>query len=98
MPSLKTTFKSAHLQAMAQGQDCIACGADDGTVVLAHRNEHKARASGIDVWALELCAKCHLDYYDQGGALREDKRRFFNDHYPAQVLRWIGRGLLKVMA
>ena len=97
MPSLKTTFKSAHLQAMAQGQDCIACGADDGTVVLAHRNEHKARASGIDVWALELCAMCHA-WYDQGSASKEDKQRFFNDNYPAQVLRWIGRGLLKVMA
>jgi hypothetical protein len=79
---------------MAQGQDCVACGSDHG-VVLAHRNEHKARASGIDVWALELCFACH-QWFDQGPAPREEKRRFFNDHYPQQVLRWIERGLLKV--
>ena len=96
MPSLKTSFKSAYLQQMAEGQDCVACGADDGTVVLAHRNEHKARASGIDIWALDLCAKCH-GWYDQGGADNEEKRRFFNDNYPKQVMRWIARGLIKVM-
>ena len=92
------TFKSRHLQRMAEGQSCIACGAEDGTITLAHRNEHKARASGIDVWALELCNRCHIEFYDQGKASREDKRRFFNDHYPEQVLRWISRGLLKVTA
>ena len=82
---------------MAEGQTCVACGAEDYTTVLAHRNEHKARASGIDVWALDLCAKCHA-WYDSGSTEREEKRRFFNDHYPAQVLRWIHRGLIKVMA
>ena len=91
------TFKSRHLQRMANGQSCIACGAEDGTIVLAHRNEHKARASGIDIWALELCYRCHAEY-DQGKMSKEEKRRFFNDFYPQQVLRWINRGLLKVTA
>jgi len=88
-------FKSANLQRMANGQSCVACGADDGSTVLAHRNEYKARASGIDVWALELCARCHANY-DQGGATRQEKRDFFNAHFPEQILRWINRGLLIV--
>ena len=87
------SFKSANLKRMAEGQACIACNADDGSTVLAHRNEYKARASGIDVWALELCARCHA-WYDQSGATRVEKREFFNQHYPEQVLRWLNRGLL----
>lgn len=88
------TFKSAHLQRMAEGQGCIVCGSEHG-VVLAHRNEHKARASKIDVWALDLCYSHHV-WYDQGPASREEKRAFFNEHFPNQVLRWINRGLLKL--
>mgnify|MGYP006269197257 CR=1 FL=1 len=82
---------------MAKDQSCIACGTDDGTVVLAHRNEHKSRAAGLDFWALELCNTCHREY-DQGKSSREEKRRFFNDHYPAQILRWVERGVMKVCA
>jgi hypothetical protein len=89
------SFKSNVLKRKAEGQSCIACGAEDGTVVLAHRNEHKARASGIDVWALELCYRCHVSY-DQGNMSRDEKRRFFNDLFPDQVLRWINRGLLVI--
>lgn len=90
-----SAFKSAHLARMAEGQGCVACGSEHG-VVLAHRNEYKARASGIDVWALELCFACH-SVYDQGSSMtQEERRRFFNDHYPAQVLRWVHRGLLTV--
>lgn len=91
-----SAFKSAHLTRMAEGQDCVACGADDYTTVCAHRNEYKARASGIDVWSLDLCAKCH-QWYDQGPASQEEKRAFFNEHYPKQVLRWIHRGVLKLI-
>lgn len=87
-------LKTAHLARLANGQDCVACGNDDGTVVLAHRNEHKSRASGLDFWALELCHRCHT-WLDQGPATREEKRAFFNEHYPNQVLRWVNRGVLK---
>lgn len=90
-------MKTAHLARMARDQSCIACGAEDGTIVLAHRNEHKSRAAGLDIWGLELCYRCHTQY-DQGNQTREEKRRFFNDHYPAQVLRWIERGVMKVCA
>lgn len=89
-----SAFKSAHLQRMAEGQSCLNCGSEHG-VILAHRNEHKARASGIDVWAIELCFICHREF-DQGNMTKEEKRRFFNDLYPEQVLRWINRGLLKL--
>ena len=87
-------MKTHHLSRFAKDQSCIACGTDDGTVVWAHRNEYKSRASGLDVWGLDLCYRCHRDY-DQGPATREEKRRFFNDHYPQQVLRLIERGILK---
>lgn len=88
------SFKSNVLKRKAEGQSCLNCGSEHG-VVLAHRNEHKARASGIDVWGIELCFECHREY-DQGNMSRDEKRRFFNDLFPDQVLRWINRGLLVI--
>lgn len=56
---------------MAEGQSCIRCGADDGTIVLCHYSgvwQHKfgkgMRIKGSDLAAAELCAKCHR-YFDE---------------------------------
>ncbi len=85
------------LRAAAKGERCIACLAEDGTVLLAHRNEGKGMGiKTSDVLALDLCMRCHYEY-DQGRDMsREQRRAFFNENYPRQVLRWIKKGLLKV--
>lgn len=90
-------MRYAKLRSAANGESCINCGARDGTVVLAHRNEGKGMAiKSPDYWALDLCAACHAAY-DQGRQMgREERRRFFNDLYPAQVRRWFEKGLLRV--
>ena len=55
----------------AQGQACVRCGRDDGTIVLAHYSgswQHrfgKGRGiKGSDVAAAELCYGCHV-YFDE---------------------------------
>lgn len=86
-----------NLRRAAEGESCIVCGAEDGTVVLAHRNEGKGMALKVpDFWGLDLCGCCHAEY-DQGKTLsREERRAMFNDHYPKQVERWIRKKLLTV--
>ena len=86
------------LRKAANGESCIACGRQTETTVLAHRNEGKAGGKKLmpDYLALDLCCVCHAEY-DQGHTwTREEKRAFFNEHYPKQVQRWFAKGLVKV--
>ena len=85
------------LRAAARGETCIACGAHSETVVLAHRDEGKGMGIKTpDYWALDLCIRCHTEY-DQGKTMTRDERRaFFNEHYPKQVARWIAKGLVRI--
>ena len=57
----------AGLRAFARDQSCVRCGADDGTVVLAHytgiRQHSLGKGRGIkcsDIAGAHLCHACHL--------------------------------------
>ena len=57
----------AGLRALARDQSCVRCGADDGTVVLAHytglRQHALGKGRGIkahDIAGAHLCHACHL--------------------------------------
>jgi hypothetical protein len=57
-----------NLRELARDQSCVACGARDGTVVLAHyfgprRHSYGGGMShkGHDLAGAHLCARCHLD-------------------------------------
>lgn len=81
------THRSEALRKSAQGESCVACGREDGTVVWAHRNEGKGMGlKQHDLLGLYLCQACH-SWYDQGKADRDEKRRFFEEHYPATMAR-----------
>lgn len=85
------------LRAAARDESCIACGCQDGTVVLAHRNEGKGMGlKAPDFWALDLCHRCHFQYDVGKGMCREEKRAWFNAVYPRQVERWVRKGLLVI--
>jgi hypothetical protein len=73
------TFRNRKLLNLADGQACVMCGNDDGTVVAAHSNllEHgKGRSlkahDGMHAW---LCHRCHAQY-DQGGMTKSEARDF----------------------
>lgn len=64
-------YRNKKLRDAARDEPCVACGADDGTVVLAHYTgirQHsfgKGRSiKGSDIAAAPLCLKCHA-FYDQ---------------------------------
>jgi len=65
---------------LAEGQACVMCGCDDGTVVAAHSNllEH-GKGKGIkahDGMSAWLCYRCHTEY-DQGKLMDREARRDF---------------------
>lgn len=73
-------YRNYKLLELAEGQRCVMCGADDGTVVAAHSNlgEH-GKGMGIkahDSMHAWLCYRCHTEY-DQGKNMnREQKREY----------------------
>lgn len=55
-------MKSQKLRDAANGQSCVVCGAEDGTIVLCHRNvpgHFGMDMKGPDFWAAWLCVWCH---------------------------------------
>jgi hypothetical protein len=83
-------YRSEALRRSAREQACVRCGAEDGTVVLAHSNE-SSHGKGMsikahDLLALYLCSECHR-WFDQGKASREEKRAMFRECYPITMTR-----------
>ena len=69
MRGLSSKRKLPKLREAARGQCCVMCNADDGTIVLAHRNvpgDFGMGMKGEDWWGAHLCMKCHA-YGDGGG-------------------------------
>ena len=66
---------------LARDMPCMKCGAQDGTVVMAHSNQQEhGKGMGIkahDCFTAALCHKCH-EQIDSGKAPREAKREEFN--------------------
>jgi len=84
-----------NLRAFAKGQSCVACGANDSTVVLAHyvgprRHSYGGGMSrkGHDAVGAHLCARCHaeMDTNTRDKAKRWESSEIFL-HYCA--LTWI---------
>lgn len=60
------TFRSRPYLDLCRARPCIACGADDGTIVPAHRNRGKGMAiKASDAWVIPLCHTHHA-LYDAG--------------------------------
>ena len=59
-------YRNKKLTASAKHESCVACGANDGTIVWAHSNSQKhGKGMGIkahDVFGAYLCHKCHARY------------------------------------
>lgn len=54
------TFRSRHYLDLCRPRLCIECGADDGTIVPAHRNHGKGIGHKCsDAWSIPLCVRCH---------------------------------------
>lgn len=58
--------RSEKLTQAAKGQSCVACNAEDGTIVLAHlaTSGIADRGTGTkcdDFWGAHLCHRCHYE-------------------------------------
>jgi hypothetical protein len=80
----------------AKDAPCMACGAFDGTVVAAHRNEGKGMGIKVpDYQVAYLCFRCH-SFLDSGKDMTRDQRReFWNRAYIKTVAYWFQNQVVK---
>jgi mevalonate pyrophosphate decarboxylase len=76
---------------------CAVCGADDGTVIAAHRNQGKGMGLKVsDALVAPLCFTCHQTL-DQGKDLsRDDRRDMWDQAYIRNIQNLIETGQLKI--
>ena len=71
------TYRNRKLLDRVRELPCQHCGAQDGTVCAAHRNEGKgAGIKASDALVAALCFRCH-SAVDQGKDMTRDERRDF---------------------
>ncbi len=81
---------------LCKDRPCANCGAEDGTIVPAHRNEGKGFGLKVhSALTVPLCAKCHMAL-DNGPALLETKRTEWNRWFVKHVLANVEAGLITV--
>jgi hypothetical protein len=78
---------------IARSMPCVACGADDGTIVPAHSNlQEHGRGShrrADDYAVMWLCARCHYEL-DYGTTMNREEKRDFT---LAMIVRSFGLAL-----
>jgi hypothetical protein len=92
------TYRNPEMGELLRQLPCSNCGAEDGTVVGAHRNEGKGMGTKTsDALQAALCFRCHM-FLDQGGGgmTREGRREFWNAAYIKTMQALIERGLLRI--
>lgn len=91
-------FRSPKLLKLCQLIPCQNCGADDGTVCAAHRNESKGMALKVsDAMVAALCHKCHFELDNGKNMTREERRDMWNRAYIKTIQLFIERGWLMVV-
>lgn len=72
------------------------CGANDGTIVGAHRNMGKGMALKVsDALVASLCYKCHHEYDNGMNLTREERREMWDKAYINTMQYMIENGILK---
>jgi erythromycin esterase-like protein len=96
---MRLNWRSKKLTQSAKHESCVACGADDGTIVWAHSNHTKHdKGMGIkahDLFGAYLCHRCH-DMYDNVsfGGSNEVRYQWFKEQWEASMLRACRKGYL----
>jgi hypothetical protein len=91
------TYRNPAYLLLCKGRPCIACGADDGTIVPAHRNYGKSMSmKSSDAWTIPLCVRCHSNYdsYVIGDADASDE--WFAEHFMTHIDNLLTEGRLTV--
>lgn len=81
------TYRNPKLLRLAEGQSCVNCDIQDGTIVSAHSNFGKGMGlKASDSTIMHLCFRCHTEY-DQGSKMNRYEKREFAEKMNGRTLR-----------
>ena len=90
-------FRSKKMMEACRQLPCMHCGANDGTVVGAHRNMGKGMALKVsDALVASLCYNCHHEYDNGVNLNREQKREMWDKAYINTMQYMIENKILKL--
>jgi hypothetical protein len=90
-------FRSPKLLKAVRECPCAHCGAEDGSVVAAHRNEGKGMGMKVsDALIAPLCYVCHTRLDQSQHLSREERREMWNQAYIKGIQYMIENGILEI--
>lgn len=90
-------YRSKKLLEALREIPCMHCGADDGTVCAAHRNEGKGMGlKNSDALVAALCHQCHFELDNGKELTKEDRRQMWNKAYINTMQFMIETGRLRL--
>jgi len=99
----RSHIRSRKLLDSARGESCVACGAQDMTVVAAHSNDYRdGKSFGMkaeDIYIAHLCLRCHQWYdgeYARSGTRRAEAQSWFDVMMKRTWHRLFDRGVLRI--
>lgn len=92
-----SNWQNKKLRESAKHESCVACGADDGTIVWAHSNSQKhGKGMGIkahDLFGAYLCHTCHTKF-DNGAWNKSDAEIWFKKWWERSMIIACEKGYL----
>ena len=84
------SYRNPKLKQAARNEQCVACGAHNGSTVWAHSNSQKhGKGTGIkahDLFGAFLCYHCHTEY-DSGTSMnRQEKQEWFREQWERSMI------------
>jgi len=90
-------YRNKKLLEACRDLPCMNCGANDGTVCAAHRNQGKGMGlKNSDALVAALCHKCHFELDNGKDLSKEDRRYMWDQAYIRTVQTMIENNILKL--
>jgi nitrite reductase/ring-hydroxylating ferredoxin subunit len=90
-------YRNKKLLEACRDLPCMNCGANDGTVCAAHRNQGKGMGlKNSDALVASLCHKCHFELDNGKDLSKEDRRYMWDQAYIRTVQTMIENNILKL--
>lgn len=92
-------YRNKRLTDLVRELPCMHCGAIDGTVCAAHRNEGKGMGlKASDALIAALCFHCHTELDNGKSLTRQERRLMWDNAYINTMQYMLENGYLKVAA
>jgi nitrite reductase/ring-hydroxylating ferredoxin subunit len=86
---INLAYRNKKLLILLRELPCMNCGAEDGTICAAHRNQGKGMGlKNPDSLVASLCHRCHYEL-DNGKSLTKQEKRYMWDQAYIKTMQYL---------